>query len=516
MSPDRFSARSERDESEAVGLPGSLGGSSLREAEPFSPPSGPEHVTLPASRVAHRALVTFVVALDFAIATAGIVLVAPLRYSWSDLLAGFQGAGGVAVLFLSAIAWLGALSARGAYRPRIMVSRSDQLARVLSAAVVAWLATHLFVVWFKVVVPFESRLVMGLSLPATLALFAAARLLLVRPLSSLVHRRLAQGPVLFIGDGESAPDAAKAFEAGDHRRRRVSYHPLRDFTPGRAASVVREQECGEVMVLPETGQVGEALEVAFAALDAGADVTLMAPEFHLLKGRPNSDALDQLPTLRLRRLDYGGLEAFFKRMVDVVGAAIGLAVLSPFLAAIALAVKLSSPGPVIFKQDRIGRKGEPFPMFKFRTMRDGNDSREYEAYSREFIREGAAAYVAPDGSKIYKPPADPRVTRIGSVLRKYSLDELPQLWNVLRGEMSLVGPRPCMFHEWALYDPWQKRRLDVLPGCTGLWPVRGRSRVRVAEMVILDLYYAHRGTLFTDARLIVQTVPVMLLGRGAY
>jgi lipopolysaccharide/colanic/teichoic acid biosynthesis glycosyltransferase len=96
------------------------------------------------------------------------------------------------------------------------------------------------------------------------------------------------------------------------------------------------------------------------------------------------------------------------------------------------------------------------------------------------------------------------------------LDELPQLWNVLRGEMSLVGPRPCLPYEWDLYDPWQRRRLDVQPGCTGLWQVRGRSRVTFDEMVILDLYYAHRGTLFTDARLIVQTVPVLVLGRGAY
>jgi lipopolysaccharide/colanic/teichoic acid biosynthesis glycosyltransferase len=124
--------------------------------------------------------------------------------------------------------------------------------------------------------------------------------------------------------------------------------------------------------------------------------------------------------------------------------------------------------------------------------------------------------VGSDGEMIFKPPEDPRVTRVGAWLRKTSLDELPQLYNVLRGEMSLVGPRPCMPFEWELYEAWQRRRLDVTPGCTGLWQVMGRSRVRFEDMAILDLYYAHHGTLLTDLRLIVQTIPVMVHGRGGY
>jgi len=488
----------------------------LQEAAPFVDPGPAQPVTLPANRIAHRVLITVVIALDLAVAAGGIAIVTPVRFAWSDVVASSQTTGGAALLFLAGLLWLGLLSARGAYRPRTLVSRSEQVLRVLGAATLAWLGTHVLAIWFKVDVPFESRLVMGVSLPATLALIAASRLFIVRPLATLVHSRLAKGPVLFIGDGDRAAEMASEFESADRRHRRVAHHGLTAFTPGRVSSVVRERGCGEVFVLPQSGQVGDALEVAFAALDAGADVILMAPEFRLVTGKSAEDALDQLPTIRLRRLDYGGPEAFFKRMVDVVGAALGLLVISPLLAAIALAVKLSSPGPVIFRQKRVGRVGVPFPMFKFRTMRDGNDSRDYEAYSRTFIREGAAATVAPDGSKIYKPIDDPRVTRVGAVLRKLSFDELPQLWNVLRGDMSLVGPRPCMLYEWDLYDPWQRRRLDVLPGCTGLWQVRGRSRVCFEEMVILDLYYAHRGTLFTDVRLMVQTIPVMLLGRGAY
>jgi lipopolysaccharide/colanic/teichoic acid biosynthesis glycosyltransferase len=280
--------------------------------------------------------------------------------------------------------------------------------------------------------------------------------------------------------------------------------------------VIREQEYGEVVILPERGQVAESMEIAFACLDAGSDATLHSPELRLVSEGAAGGAFDETPCIRLHRLDYAGPERFFKRFVDFVGAGVGLALLSPLLAALAVAVKLSSRGPVIYRQERVGQRGQRFLMYKFRTMNDGNDPRDYQEYLRSFIREGAAASVAADGTKIYKPPRDPRVTRVGAWLRRLSLDELPQLWNVLRGEMSLVGPRPCLPYEWDLYDPWQRRRLDVLPGCTGLWQVRGRSRVTFDEMVLLDLYYAHRGTLFTDARLIAQTIPVMLLGRGAY
>jgi lipopolysaccharide/colanic/teichoic acid biosynthesis glycosyltransferase len=155
-------------------------------------------------------------------------------------------------------------------------------------------------------------------------------------------------------------------------------------------------------------------------------------------------------------------------------------------------------------------------MFKFRTMRDGNNPRDNHDYLRSFIREGKPAEVTEDGVMIFKPPRDPRVTTVGAWIRKLSLDELPQLYNVLLGDMSLVGPRPCMPYEWELYEPWQRRRLDVLPGCTGLWQVTGRSRVRFEDMVILDLYYAHHGTLLSDLGLIAQTIPVMAQGRGAY
>jgi lipopolysaccharide/colanic/teichoic acid biosynthesis glycosyltransferase len=242
----------------------------------------------------------------------------------------------------------------------------------------------------------------------------------------------------------------------------------------------------------------------------------MSAETRMIVRRPENGGIGGLPLMRLRHFHLGGPEIFLKRLVDLVGAGIGIVILSPFLALIAMAVKLSSPGPVIYRQERVGRRGAPFMMFKFRTMKDGNDGQANRDYLRSFIREGRPAEIKEDGTMIFKPPRDPRVTALGVWLRKLSLDELPQLYNVLLGDMSLVGPRPCLQYEWELYEPWQRRRLDVLPGCTGLWQVTGRSRVRFEDMVILDLYYAHHGTLLSDVRLIAQTIPVMAQGRGAY
>jgi lipopolysaccharide/colanic/teichoic acid biosynthesis glycosyltransferase len=251
-------------------------------------------------------------------------------------------------------------------------------------------------------------------------------------------------------------------------------------------------------------------------VDSGAEARILSAENRIVVRRPENGGIGGLPLMRLRRLELAGPERVLKRVVDIVGSAVGMVVLAPVFVAIGIAVRLSSPGPIIYRQDRIGRQGRRFRMYKFRTMRDGNDSAEYRRYQASFILEGKPARVGSDGEMIFKPPEDPRVTRVGAWLRKTSLDELPQLYNVLRGEMSLVGPRPCMPFEWELYEAWQRRRLDVTPGCTGLWQVMGRSRVRFEDMAILDLYYAHHGTLLTDLRLIVQTIPVMVHGRGGY
>jgi lipopolysaccharide/colanic/teichoic acid biosynthesis glycosyltransferase len=195
----------------------------------------------------------------------------------------------------------------------------------------------------------------------------------------------------------------------------------------------------------------------------------------------------------------------WKRLLDFLGAGFGLLLLSPLLLLTAALIKLTSRGPVLFKQQRTGLGGRHFTMYKFRTM----------VLGAEKLRGTLLAYNEQDGPA-FKIKRDPRVTRIGRLLRKSSIDELPQLWNVLRGEMSLVGPRPLPCFESDACAAWQKRRLDVTPGLTCIWQVRGRSQSTFDEWMRMDLQYVRRRTLLQDLKLLVLTLPAVLLRRGAH
>ncbi|HEX5054538.1 MAG TPA: sugar transferase [Planctomycetota bacterium] len=195
--------------------------------------------------------------------------------------------------------------------------------------------------------------------------------------------------------------------------------------------------------------------------------------------------------------------ALAKRCVDLVGASVGLLVLLPVFVACALAVKVTSRGPVFFRQTRVGKNGADFVCLKFRTMRVGAHAHQ-ELLRRASTQDGPA----------FKVPNDPRVTRIGRVLRKFSLDELPQLFNVLVGDMSLVGPRPPIPSEVAKYSWWQRRRISVKPGLTCVWQVYGRNQVSFRRWVEMDLYYIDNWSLWLDAKLLAHTVGAVLRGTG--
>lgn len=203
-----------------------------------------------------------------------------------------------------------------------------------------------------------------------------------------------------------------------------------------------------------------------------------------------------------------------KRTLDIIGSATALCVLSPLMAVIALLIKMTSDGPILFRQPRVGYRGIPFTFLKFRTMRPANDGTVH----KEFIQRFIAGEVEPNGPiPVYKIKEDPRITRIGKFLRKTSLDELPQFWNVLVGEMSLVGPRPPIPYEVEYYDIWHRRRLlEVKPGLTGLWQVKGRSRTTFNDMVRLDLQYARSCSIWLDLKILFETPLAMISGDGAY
>jgi lipopolysaccharide/colanic/teichoic acid biosynthesis glycosyltransferase len=207
-----------------------------------------------------------------------------------------------------------------------------------------------------------------------------------------------------------------------------------------------------------------------------------------------------------------------KRVMDVAGSAALLLVLSPLLAAIAAIIKLTSKGPVIFEQERLGRFGARFKCLKFRTMFTNNDPKIHQEFIQQFISGKEECGKGNDSQQaVYKIINDPRVTPIGAFLRKTSLDELPQFWNVLRGEMSLVGPRPPVPYEFEIYDIWHRRRvLDIKPGVTGLWQVSGRSRTRFDDMVRLDLRYCQTWSLWLDLKILISTPRAVFGGDGAY
>ncbi len=230
----------------------------------------------------------------------------------------------------------------------------------------------------------------------------------------------------------------------------------------------------------------------------------------IIPEKVNVDRIRDLPIIRANSSIDGIYSTFFKSWICRVLALIGLIFISPLLFFIAAVVKLSSPGPVIFKQKRVGKNGKLFDFYKFRSMVIGSDNDESRKQEMiDFIDSNSQ-----NNSGSTKLVNSSRVTNFGKFIRKYSLDELPQLFNVIKGEMSLVGPRPCLPYEYEVYDDWHKKRLDVKPGCTGLWQVTSRSETSYEDMVVLDIYYMQNISPWFDLQLILKTIPVIIKGKG--
>ncbi len=204
-----------------------------------------------------------------------------------------------------------------------------------------------------------------------------------------------------------------------------------------------------------------------------------------------------------------GDQEFLKRLFDITAAYALILVLSPVMLLIALGVKITSKGPVFFRQKRLGKEGKPFTFLKFRSMYDNSESGIHEEFVKEYIKGGV-------GGKVFKLTKDPRVTPFGYILRRTSLDELPQLFNVLKGDMSIVGPRPPLPYEVEHYEEWHRERLSVKPGITGLWQVMGRSSVGFDELVRYDLEYIRKHNFIFDVLIMFRTFWVVISMKGAY
>ena len=272
----------------------------------------------------------------------------------------------------------------------------------------------------------------------------------------------------------------------------------------------------EVVVICGYLPDGRFREVVDASLEAQSQL-LSVPRSNDIAGvQPNLVWRRGQPLIELTAPSLKGWQLFVKRCMDLVGATLGIVLAGPLMVLIAVAVRLDSPGPVFFRQERIGTGGRRFRLWKFRTMRAGASDAAHRELIRKMLNgdEAGAAHVASGQGPVYKLVNDDRVTRLGRFLRRTSLDELPQLFNVLSGDMSLVGPRPPLSYEFDEYDHWQFDRLRVHPGITGLWQVSGRNRLTYRQMCELDVEYVRRWSLWLDLTILFKTIPVVLSNSG--
>ena len=429
---------------------------------------------------------------------------------------------------LAAVVTLATFTRLGLYKLEAYVSRPLHLFILFKGTFIALVITAFFAFTFKAPVVSESRLTVFTAFAVFFVMAAVARIALLDRLYVADVRTRRGGSVVI---GVSADSTVVASRCRDLRgyapvvaiepldRRRNGY----DAEPALLRALAAAEPAPRQVFL-DGASIGHkaTFDLIAAARERGAEVYVIGRLVSPLDATRLLMRLFEMPVMRVRRDPASGEPIpASKRVFDLVVAAGSLAVLSPLFAVIAVLVRRSSPGPVFFRQTRIGLRGRPFEFVKFRSMSAGNDATEHHDYVCSLI-EGGETSGGGDlncedeyGRPIYKLAEDERVTPIGRFLRKYSLDELPQFWNVLRGDMSMIGPRPALEYEVAAYKPWHRRRLEVAPGISGLWQVAGRSRVGFDEMVFQDVIYAYNQSVLTDLGLCLRTIPAMLVGRGA-
>src|SRR4051794_18150471 len=411
-----------------------------------------------------------------------------------------------------AVTWVAALTSVGLYRPRARWSIWSEARDVIRATIVMALITLSILFVFRL--PDVSRLLLVILFPAQAAAAIALRAVVRLVMGRMRRRGMNTRFVLVLGGGVRAQRFAATLEA--HRDLGLRVVGFLDDEPEFAAGA-RWPVLGPLEDLKRVLHTRIVDEVAiclpFSMWTHIDDIARLCEEEGKIVRIP-MDVLDRtITTGRVEDLD--GTPVFSlvsgpdrapalaaKRAVDFLGAAFGLLLLSPILAGIAIGVALDTGGPVLFRQQRIGLHGRPFAVVKFRSMVVGAEGRRAELSGRNALNGPA-----------FKVDGDPRVTRVGRFLRRTSLDELPQLWNVLLGQMSLVGPRPPLAREVEDYDLWHRRRLSMKPGITGLWQVRGRRDPEFDRWVEADLEYIDRWSLWLDLKILLRTIPAALEGR---
>jgi len=432
---------------------------------------------------------------------------------------GFEAAPGehIPVFLLSVPLFWVAASAAGLYRgdlvrlgPRSVVSAGIRTFAYLTAV----LGTAIFVFQAKGF----SRGVFVLFLTLASVAVVGVRVAMVRRSRRPSNARAGHRTALIVGTGDAARDVRRKIEDHPEYALRVLGHlavPGEPHPPdgGDAAlgtidalrDIVDREVVDEVVFAVPRSHLLACDEYIQWCEEVGLTVHIRADFVRTFFAKTIATDLEGTPMLTVAPTPRDAMSLLVKRTIDLVGSAAGLLVSAPVLAAVSVLVKLSSPGPVLFRQQRVGLNGRQFTLLKFRSMYADAEQRRHELESRNEV-----------SGPVFKMARDPRVTPVGEFLRKTSLDELPQLWNVLRGDMSLVGPRPPIPEEVRRYERWQRRRLSMKPGLTCLWQISGRSQIPFEEWMRLDLAYIDNWSLRLDAWILLRTVPAVLSARGAH
>jgi exopolysaccharide biosynthesis polyprenyl glycosylphosphotransferase len=413
---------------------------------------------------------------------------------------------------------LGIYKLGGVYNPPRGASWFDEVYRLLTGT-----ATGIILIVFVIVLLFRplfySRLIFFYAGLLIVVLLSAVRLG-KRMLRSYLRRRgLGVDRLLIVGAGEVGRTVMRNIVAhpslGYHVVGFVDDDPEKGSTKigrfealGNTANIprlVKELAIDEVIVTLPWMYHRKIVSIIAQCERERVRVRIVPDIFQMTLSHLDVEDLGGVPMIGVREISFGSGARLFKRVMDVAISLVGLIVLFPLFVIIAIVIRIDSPGPVLFRQVRVGKNEQLFPCIKFRSMREGAEEE----------KERLLDWNEADGP-LFKIRNDPRVTPVGHFLRRASLDELPQLLNVLMGHMSLIGPRPAPPSEVQGYQTWHKRRLEVAPGMTGLWQVSGRSELTFDEMVLLDLYYIENWSPFLDVQILLRTLPKVILGEGAY
>jgi exopolysaccharide biosynthesis polyprenyl glycosylphosphotransferase len=460
--------------------------------------------------------------LDALFMSVSFILAYHLRFksSWLPYYASFSPQFYWTLLSLLVPAWLLIFTAYGLYTPRYLFGGTREYARVVNACAIGVMAMIVLSFMYRGVEQPISRGWLLIYFSLSVLTITSYRFALRRLVYRLRQRGLFLTRSLIVGANQEGQAMAEQFRSVPTTGVHVMGFVDDTLAQGTVVNglpvlgdskslktLVEEQEIGELIVSPTSLSREALLDIyrTFNSNGSGVEVRLSPGLFEILTTGAIVQEVGSVPLVSLNKLRITGIDAFLKSTLDYVGAAVGLILLLPFLLLIALLVKLDSTGPALYRRRVLGVGGQAFDAFKFRTMRV--DAEEYLEQHPELAEE-----LECNG----KLKNDPRVTRLGKFLRKTSIDELPQLINVLKGQMSLVGPRMISPPEWAKFGKWKHNLLTVKPGITGLWQVGGRSELSYEDRVRLDMHYIRNYTVWLDMRILFNTFGAVLHGSGAY